>query len=326
MKKLSIIIPRYDELSNDLFPLLTSINNQSGVDFSDIEVIISTDGGGGKPFERCFIELFNFEIIQIINEGVNSGPGVTRQRGLDIANGDYVMFCDADDILHNVCVIRSLLKEAESTVPDILCTSWIEENLDQNGNLAYVTHEIENTWMHGKLLRRNFLTQNNIRFHDELRVHEDSYFLCIAESLSQNHRYLPINSYVWKHNPNSITRRNNAIYTYNSIPEFIRACSLAYKEIEKIKPEQMEHKIVQFILYNYFTFHLPHWQDKYAEKYLKNAEDAFVEWIKPMFHYWKNASRETIAKLYNEERDRIFKGFFELETIQEWINRLGLAK
>lgn len=325
-KFLSIVIPRYKETEKEIFPLLTSIANQTGIDFSDIEIIIATDGEGGNPLEENFLKLFNIDIKQVKNNGENMGPGVTRQQGLDVASGDYVMFCDADDVLHNVGVLGALIKEAENTVPDILCTSWIEENRDPNGNYIYITHEIENTWMHGKLLRKRFLQQNNIRFHDELRVHEDSYFLCLAESSSKSHRYLPITSYVWKYHPNSITRRNNAVYTYDSIPEFIRACNLAHKEIEKRHPEQMEGKIVQFILYNYFSFHLPHWQEESVKEYLKNGEESFVEYIKPMFHYWTNASQETITNLYNEERNRTFKGAVETETIQEWFKRLGMIE
>ena len=43
-KFLSIIIPRYKETEKEIFPLLSSINGQVGMDFSDIEVIIATDG------------------------------------------------------------------------------------------------------------------------------------------------------------------------------------------------------------------------------------------------------------------------------------------
>jgi len=102
-KFLSIIIPHYQEKERDLFPLLSSIAGQLGVDFSDIEVILANDGGGAGTLNQDFLSLFDCDIRQV-ELAENGGPGVARQAGLDAARGEYVMFCDADDALHNVGV------------------------------------------------------------------------------------------------------------------------------------------------------------------------------------------------------------------------------
>lgn len=323
-KFLSIIIPRYKETEKDIFPLLSSINNQVGIDFDDIEVIIANDGGGPGELDQSFMQLFNMDIRQI-NLDTNRGPGVARQTGLDIAKGEYVMFCDADDIIHNVGVIGAFIHECESQSPDILSSSWLEEMLMEDGKYTYINHNIENTWMHGKVIRRHFLVQNNVRFHEELRVHEDSYFLAIAASCTNRRNHLPTTTYVWKYQPDSITRRNGASYTYDSIPTFIEACCMAYDEIEKRNPSQMEYNILQFTLYNYFCFHQPGWQMEEHAEYLKAAETAFAKCIKRFWKYWENASPETISKVYNEERNKSFAGGVETETLREWINRLQLG-
>lgn len=321
-KFLSVIVPRFQETERDIFPLLSSISGQVGVDFSDLEVIIANDGGGAGPLDVNFLGLFGLDISQI-DLPENGGPGVARQAGLDAARGDYVMFCDADDALHNVGVLGALLQEAEKSVPDMLTSAWLEEVRDANG-YRYITHDIENTWMHGKLFRRQFLTGNNIRFHDKLRVHEDSYFLAIAAAMAERNLHLPVTTYVWKYHPDSITRRDGAVYTYESIPTFIEACTMAYREIERRNPAQMEYKIVQFTLYNYFCFHQPGWQAPEHAGYLAAAEQAFTERITPFWGYWQNAAPEFIAQVYNEERAKSFVGGVEAETVAVWLNRLGL--
>ena len=159
-KYLSIIIPRYKETEKDLFPLLTSINNQIGLDFNDIELIIANDGGGAGPLDDGFLSFFNMEIKQV-NLSKNGGPGVARQAGLDIATGEYVMFCDADDIIHNVGVIHAMILDCEENVSDMLSTDWIEEIYNSDtSSIQYITHTAEITWMHGKFLRRKFLQKN----------------------------------------------------------------------------------------------------------------------------------------------------------------------
>jgi len=323
-KYLSIVIPRYKESEKEISPLLSSISGQIGIDFPDIEVIIANDGDGSGPLDKNFLALFDYDSRQI-NLPSNGGPGVARQAGMENATGEYVMFCDADDTLHNVGVLGAMMQEAEQSAPDLLYSSWLEEIVDQNGRFRYITHENENTWMHGKLLRRRFLEHGNIRFHDTLRVHEDSYFLCIAAAAAEKTAYLPATTYVWKYHPDSITRRDGAVYTYESIPTFIQACLMAHKEVERINPSQMEYKILQFTLYNYFCFHQPGWLAPENAKYLKAGETAFAAHIAPFWHYWKDAAPENIAQVYNQERSRSFVGCVEVETVGDWIQRIGLA-
>lgn len=320
-KFLSIVVPRYKETEKDIFPLLSSIDGQLGVDFSRIEVIIVNDGGGTGPLDENFLALFNVDIRQMSLE-TNRGPGVARQVGLDAAKGDYVMFCDADDTLHNVGVLGALIQEAENNVPDILTSEWLEEMANPAGGYTYLTHQIENTWMHGKLLRRGFLTQNNIRFHEELRVHEDSYFLSIASALTKNTRHLPVTTYVWKYRPDSITRRNNGIYTFESFPTFIEACCMSHRDIGNRAPEMMEYKIVQFVLYVYFSLHRPEWASADVSQFKEESERVFAEMMKPFWKWWNNARPETIIRIYNEERAKNFTMCMERENAWDWVRRL----
>lgn len=320
-KFLSIVIPKFSETEKDIFPLLSSIRNQVGIDFSDLEIIIVNDGGGTGELDSHFLEFFDMCIKQItLTE--NKGPGITRQAGLDLACGEYIMFCDADDILHSVGVLGAFIQEAEKNADDIITSSWLEELMDDTGQYRYIQHENENTWMHGKLFRRQFLVNNDIRFHDKLRVHEDSYFLCIAAELTERRANLPITSYVWKYRADSITRSQNSIYTYDSFPTFIQAIILANQKLEKITPEKMMYRIVQLILYIYFTVHSSSWKKK--ENYIKKVEKATVEYLTPFMQYWKNADEQFIANVYNEERNRNFSGYLEAETVWDWIKRIGL--
>lgn len=322
---LSIVIPRFKETPKDIFPLLSSISNQVGIDFDDLEILVCNDGGGAGELPEQFLENFSNLSIKQINMQENRGPGIARQTGIDNATGQYLMFCDADDILHNVGVLGAMMQEAEKYAPDILATSWLEEVL-VGGEYRYVTHSHENTWMHGKFLRRQYLLQNNIRHHEQLRVHEDSYLLSLTSAFTNRSRYMDITSYVWKYGPNSITRRNNAIYTYDSMPTFIYACCEAHKVIEKKIPELMEQLTTQLVLYCYFNFHLPHWTEEKRSIYLHEAENALVKNIKPQVQYLESVSAEEFAQIYSKERNRSFAGQVEMETFGDWCRRIGLSE
>lgn len=334
---LSIIIPRHNESEKELFGLLSSINNQCGVDLSKVEVIISDDCGKRRLDRKAMDKMFDFDLF--VRRGLeNRGPGVARQQGLDVATGKYVMFCDADDVLHSVGVLGLLLSEAEKTGADYLSSAWLEELkviFHKTGNepanlkapeFAYVTHELENTWMHGKIFLRELLVENDIRFHDELRVHEDTYFLSIVRALAKNSRFIPTTTYVWRWSPNSITRREDGIYRYSAYPTFIKACLSADKEIDARLNEANEenpllYKVVQFVVYNYFTFLDKKWADEDKKEYYDESIKLFVEGMEPYWKIWDEADDDYIAKVYSEERGKNYVGI-EPVNIYQWVNNL----
>ena len=176
------------------------------------------------------------------------------------------------------------------------------------------------------MFRREFLQKNNISFHPELRVHEDTYFLSVAAEYTEKIGWYAITSYVWKWGENSITRHDSGIYRYDSSIEFIKACSYAHERAEIRNPEHMEYKIVQLTLYHYFSLHSADWLQPGHIEYLKPTEEAFVEYISPYWKYWQNAAPETIAKIYNEERQKSYQGQVEYETLAQWLDRLGLKE
>lgn len=324
MSKLTVVIPRYKETEREMFPLLSSLNLQLGVDMSGVEVLVVTDGGGREPLSEDWLAGFDRLKVRQLALDANVGPGMVRQAGIDASDGDYLMFCDADDQLQNCGIVGAMVKKADDDQADMVYTPWLEELPAEGGGMTYLQHGPEMTWMHGKIFRRSFLEHEGIRHHPDLRVHEDSYFLALVSAFSERQTYLDAVSYVWRYHPDTITRCNGAAYTYTSIPTFIHACLEADKVIEERKADQMEYKIVQLLLYCYFSFHRPEWLSAEHRGHLIDAERALAKEIRPWMFYWYGAAPETKAAVYNEERKKSFSGCVESETLGEWLKRLRL--
>lgn len=323
-KTLTVVVPYYKETEDEMFPLLSSLNNQVGVDFNELEVIIVNDGANNKP-SKNFLALFKNLKIRAIVMNENRGPGVARQVGLDNATGEYVLFCDADDILQNVAAISLFLQEIHNNHPDIITSQWVEEN-KVGDKLVYITHEDEATWMHGKAFRRMFLQTKGIKFHDELRVHEDSYFLAIAFANTDNVRKIMFTTYVWKYVEDSITRRDNAIYTFDSFVTFLNAISLSMEEIVKVNPDLVVTKIVQLLMYTYFTVHSALWAAEDKAEYREQVTKTYFKILDKYKEYFNACTDEMFVQLYNAERAKpTFAGYMEEETIREWFNKNKLS-
>lgn len=93
--EISIIVPVYN-VEKYLKRCIDSILNQS---FTDFELILVDDGStdnSGKIIDEYAVK---DERIKVIHKE-NGGQGSARNRGLDIAKGNYIGFVDSDDWIH----------------------------------------------------------------------------------------------------------------------------------------------------------------------------------------------------------------------------------
>lgn len=94
-KTVSIIIPVYN-LEKYIVNCLESIFAQT---YESLEIICIDDGSNDKSAE--IIKKYSVADSRIkYYYQQNSGVSVARNKGLDEATGDYVMFVDGDDYLH----------------------------------------------------------------------------------------------------------------------------------------------------------------------------------------------------------------------------------
>jgi hypothetical protein len=311
------------ETEREMTPILSSLNNQAGVDYWGIETLLARDGGG-RELDKGFLAMFrnlapNMRALALPR---NMGPGMARQAGLSEARGDYAMFCDADDTLHSVGVLGAFLEQA-AAAPDIVASEWLEE-AREGGRFAYLTHAHENTWLHGKMFRRAFLMENGIAFHPGLRVHEDSYFLAVASAYRPKTAWLPFPTYVWRHAPGSITRRDGGAYRFDSMPEFARAIGLSWARAALADPASLPERVCQLACYMYFATQGAAWREGPAAAARREAAERALA-AQLGRGYWRafdSAPAALLAGTYSLERAKSFAGEMERELFADWIGRL----
>lgn len=132
MKKVSIIIPLYK--SEKFLPkLLDSIVQQT---YSNLEVILVDDGSPDKSGEIAEKYAGRDKRFTVIHKK-NGGCCDARNKGLEAATGEYLMFADGDDWLEADCV-EYLVNIAEengcemSTTDAIFTTRNRVQNLNDN--------------------------------------------------------------------------------------------------------------------------------------------------------------------------------------------------
>lgn len=101
---ISIIIPVYN-VQKHLDRCLKSIANQT---YRDLEIILINDGSTDKSPEICDNWAMYDKRIKVIHKE-NTGPGDSRNVGINNATGDYLSFIDSDDFI-SIYYFEYLLK------------------------------------------------------------------------------------------------------------------------------------------------------------------------------------------------------------------------
>ena len=203
---LDIIVPQYTDGEETLHLLLDSIYLQQSIDFDKLGVIIVNDGTNVRLSDR-FLSRYPFEITYILNE--HHGISYTRQTGLDASKADYVMFCDSDDCFYTVIGLFQIFTCIENDPFDVLVSEFIEEVKVTDGGTAYITREKDGIFIHGKIYRREFLVENNIRWREDIMFHEDVYFNALATRVAKDVNYIDVPFYLWRCNSASTSRQTD---------------------------------------------------------------------------------------------------------------------
>jgi hypothetical protein len=92
MAKVTVVIPCYNH-GAFLADAVASVRAQTYVDWE----IIIVDDGSTDPATRRIIEGFTAQKIKSLRNRERVGPGVSRNRGIELGTGQYILPLDADD-------------------------------------------------------------------------------------------------------------------------------------------------------------------------------------------------------------------------------------
>jgi len=174
----SILIPVYN-VERYLAQCLDSIVNQT---YRNLQIVIIDDGSKDNSLAICQ-KYAERDKRMVIYHQKNQGVATTRNHLLEKAQGDYLLFVDADDWIENH-MIEFLVGIAVSHNAQIVTCKWhdfkevqnitIEEWNKEKVILEFLRHVIFDGSLWNKLIKMS--TIHNIKFHDKISYGEDALF------------------------------------------------------------------------------------------------------------------------------------------------------
>ena len=220
--RFSIIIPAYNAEAY-LQRCLDSIFSQ---EFDDFEVIVINDGSSDGTSVLLDGYTSKHSNLHILSQN-NQGMATARNRGLDAAQGDYILFVDSDDELMPQAL--SILAP-QLTGEDIVgfgtriyneqTGTNIDFQLSTNDSKQYSgwdyfnLYRLKSTPVHfvciwQRVYRRAFLAENNMHFVDGLRRAEDDLFTTMVMLHARSIKTIADTLYIYHVRKGSITRTND---------------------------------------------------------------------------------------------------------------------
>ena len=129
MKKFSVVVPCYN-VERYLQLCIESLSKQT---LSDIEIILVDDGSPDNSGKICDEWAEKDDRIKVIHKA-NGGVSAARNDGMEIASGEYIIFCDSDDWLPENA-LESLYNEGVRTNADVVIGN-VYQSLDGKNTLA----------------------------------------------------------------------------------------------------------------------------------------------------------------------------------------------
>ena len=271
----------------------------------DLDNILLTivDDCSDEPYDYL-LDDFHYMNIEILRKPENTGCGQSRQYGIDRCKCKYFMFLDTDDCLYTHDAVRMMYSYIEKEQLDFLYTDFLEELNDEE----YYLRQNSGVWMHGKMFRTGYIQQNDIRF-SHTRLHEDHAFNILAQMCGGKNLYIDYKTYVWKRNPESLTRSPEHTFTYG-MDNFIA-------NAEYVMEELIKRNIDTDGILNIATIYVLTFYKYYNETVLYNLPLLIKErYTKQVKNYINSIPNEVKNKLTLEH---LMREFYHSSTIQSMV-------
>lgn len=255
MLKVSVIIPVYNA-EQYLEECLDSVICQT---FADMEIICIDDCSADHSRDILQRYAVKDKRIALLYNQVNYGLAYTRNRGMDQASGEYVLFVDSDDYIE-----KDLLEKVLDKMPgnDMVCYDYRRQDQMYRGRDCHtysVADGVYSGWEYlsealksdsiiysacSKLYNRDFLISNGIRFPDG-HLYEDIWFCfcCLTRAGRVQSLHEPL--YVYRIHQESIMTK---VLTEKNVQDYFwSVCELTKDYLGLSCSEEAERAVEQYI-------------------------------------------------------------------------------
>lgn len=297
--KISVIIPVHNA-EKYIDKAVQSVMEQN---YTNWELLLIENGSEDASLDICKKNAEKDSRIQVLKEK-NKGAGSARNTGLCSAEGEYIVFIDADDYLPDKSVFQRYMNIAKQIRADIIVSNyvrlWNGKILPAAGHDSFSVYSPDSeefrfrgffsvgtlSYVWGKLYRKSFLDQNRITF-SEYPYAEDKLFNMQC--------YVCGAKYAFIEQIGNVYRKNEASVSYKYNPESSR-CWLGIAQTFKNWMEEEGKDVEQYEGLIQYTVFFASFFDAKME-YQKRRKSIWMIWKILRIYGNDSIGKDCFAKL-----------------------------
>lgn len=319
----SVIVPVYSGMEH--FALMVALLRSQTL--HNMEFIFVDDCGTDGTFALAELAATDDKRVKLIRNEKNLGPGISRNKGIEAAEGEYIAFVDADDIIP-VDYYETLYSTAKKTGALVVKCERANRYADGRVELSPMNQRIHEqiskgehvvnayTWEHTTAIyNREHVLLNKARNSNALQDEDTTFLLMTLHNL----------------NTNELVITNDTQYFYRIHEQSITHCKDASFLRESIK--SLEDKL-NFILAQdstpalekYAAIHIEErirWRYEKAAGYASISDEqrrAYLEQICNLAH--KYQEQRASVPIYGVSKKLLDRNM----TIDEYMNQMAIHK
>ena len=325
--KISIIIPIY----NSEFFLKRCISSIINQDLKDIEIICIDDSSTDNSLNILKkLQKKHKEIIILKNQN-RRGAGISRNKGIDIARGEYIHFIDADDTLVQN-IYNKIYSIAHNNNLDILRTKTYLYDYKSNKiytNVYNSLYRIPKKYFNKSinflekpylffygiqvapwagLFKTKFLKDHNIRFNTLTCVNDRSFFAeTIFNATSIMFTDVFLIYYTINNNNSLVGKRGKFFNCHFKSYNFIEESSINISQ--NIRKKYLNSELYDAIYWSYM------YSDSPYKKNIIISFNKFIDAYKQKDNHDKIMYYIMLANLYFIQKSKLIKNVFLFRTL-----------
>ena len=324
MKKVSVIVASYNS-KDTVARCLTSLVNQT---LQDIEIIAVNDASTDdsltilKEFETQYPDK-----VKVIDSPENEKAGGARNRGFDVATGEYIGIVDADDYVASSMYER-LYNRAKETDADIVDSGFYMESIDKA--MLYASDDLTGLlddhkkselisrggYLCTKIFRNELFNDPQIRMRANTIALEDFEILIYMILRAQRLETVKEIFYYYCNTQGSSTKVMDFDKYYNSVCSAIRA---TYDICHELPAYDGAREVVEYMMARIYSFGVNRCLYDHIAKYGPD-----ISRVRKYFDDATPKEKEYLVKLAGLEKEVAHVKFHENQMVKQRMNPLDL--
>lgn len=257
----TIIIPVYN-VEKYIEECINSILEQT---YSNIEIIAIDDGSTDNSLK--ILKQYSSDKLYIYKHDKNKGQAAARNLGIEVSNGEYILFVDSDDLIRKDAVEILIMEMQKNDVSlirfnaisfhDKTNVEFIENAYNSSNYLSeeitYKENNMKDFYLSYTaspvlyIIKRKIISQNEIQFFEGI-IHEDELFTSTLYLHISSAKYINKNMYKRRYRENSTMMDKSKKQIRKSFDSYIKII----KEYQEI----LENKIVDSSKKNFIKYRI----------------------------------------------------------------------